>query len=139
MLEKGVYVHHNPRCSSRLTPHRDAIALNVGSDWWQQGRVEDAYRAAEGTAMKMFISFDYTAFDCSSATQTITWVNKFKSYPAQFYYDGRPMISSFSGSCMSSDEWSRMKRETNGYLMPFMWGLENQFNNAWSFLDSWLW
>lgn len=87
----------------------------------------------------MFISFDYTAFDCSSATQTINWVNKFKSYPAQFYYDGRPLISSFSGSCMSSDEWSRMKRETNGYLMPFMWGLENQFNNAWSFLDSWLW
>ena len=126
--------------SSFLTkPFRDAIALNIGPDKWQRDQVRSAYKAAEGTNVKIFISFDYSVFDCSTASTTIEYFNEFKSSSSQFYYNGRPMLSSYAGSCLSSSEWRRMKAETGAYLMPFMWGLEGQFNDAWSFLDSWLW
>ncbi|KAF9031789.1 WSC-domain-containing protein [Hymenopellis radicata] len=116
----------------------DAIALNIGSDSWQPNQIQMAYEAASETNMKMFISFDYTAFDCSSASASIALFNQFKGYSSQFYYNGRPMLSSYAGSCMSSGEWQRMKSETNAYLMPFMWGLEGLFTSEYSFLDSWL-
>ncbi|KAF8915274.1 glycosyl hydrolase family 71-domain-containing protein [Mucidula mucida] len=116
----------------------DAIALNIGSDWWQPNQIQMAYEAASETNMKIFISFDYTAFDCSSASASIALFNRFKGYSSQFYYNGRPMLSSYAGSCMSSGEWRRMKSETNAYLMPFMWGLEGRFTSEYSFLDSWL-
>ena len=40
----------------------DAFALNIGTDSWQPGQVDNAYQAAQnsGTDFKLFISFDMT-------------------------------------------------------------------------------
>ena len=48
------------------------------------------------------------------------------------------MISSFEGGCLGITGWERLKTQTNGYLMPFISGLEGKFSE-WSVLDSWYW
>ncbi|KAK0461733.1 glycoside hydrolase family 71 protein [Desarmillaria tabescens] len=115
----------------------DAIALNIGDDDWQLSRITDAYAAAVGTNMKLFISFDYTAFACD-VSKTISYINQFKSHPNQFYYNGQVMVSSYSGDCLGTGGWQTIKSSTSAYLMPFIWGLEGSFGSTWSFLDSWL-
>ncbi|KAK0491404.1 glycosyl hydrolase family 71-domain-containing protein [Armillaria novae-zelandiae] len=115
----------------------DALALNIGDDDWQLSRIQDAYAAAVGTNMKLFISFDYTAFACD-VSKTISYINQFKSHPNQFYYNGKVMVSSYSGDCLGTGGWQAIQSSTNAYLMPFIWGLEGSFGSTWSFLDSWL-
>ncbi|KAK0444401.1 glycoside hydrolase family 71 protein [Armillaria borealis] len=115
----------------------DALALNIGNDDWQLSRIQDAYAAAVGTNMKLFISFDYTAFACD-VSKTINYINQFKNHPNQFYYNGKVMVSSYSGDCLGTGGWQAIQSSTNAYLMPFIWGLEGSFGSTWSFLDSWL-
>lgn len=65
-------------------------------------------------------------------------VNKYAAHPNQFKVNGKVMISSYSGDCLGESGWASLKAQTNGYLMPFIWGLEGQFNQ-WPALDSWYW
>lgn len=48
------------------------------------------------------------------------------------------MISSYEGGCLGNDGWASVKQQTNGYLMPFISGLEGNFD-SWQSLDSWYW
>ena len=118
---------------------RDALALNIGSDSWQSTQVMNAYNAAQqlGTGFKLFISLDFTAMSCdwNSVVSRITQVS---SHPSQFMYNGKVFVSSFSGDCLGNTGWAYVKSQTNAYVMPFIWGLEGQFNN-WPSLDSWFW
>ncbi|THU94929.1 hypothetical protein K435DRAFT_898411 [Dendrothele bispora CBS 962.96] len=130
---------------------RDAVALNIGSDYWQFEQLESAYDAAisleaatttsrrpQANAIKLFISFDYTAFPCD-VSRTIDMVNYFRDHPAQFKYDGKPMISSYSGTCLGVDGWKRVRNETGGYLMPFTYEdyQELREGRSWGIFDSW--
>lgn len=123
----------------RRSSSRDALALNIGQDSWQRTQIASAYAAAAslGTDFKLFISFDFTEMSCD-ANDIASRVNEFAQHPNQFRVDGRPMISSFSGDCLGDSGWASLKAQTNGYLMPFIWGLEGQFGN-WKSLDSWFW
>ncbi|KAJ4479826.1 glycosyl hydrolase family 71-domain-containing protein [Lentinula lateritia] len=117
----------------------DAVALNVGRDSWQRNRIEDAYSVAAAVGMSVFISFDYTSFDCS-VDNTIQWVDSFKGLPAQFKVNGRPMISSYSGECLGPDGWQTIRTKTGGFLMPFIYGNDDQQfkkGSSYGFLDSW--
>ncbi|KAJ3813075.1 glycosyl hydrolase family 71-domain-containing protein [Lentinula aff. lateritia] len=117
----------------------DAVALNVGRDSWQRSRIEDAYIVAATVGMSVFISFDYTSFDCS-VDNTIQWVDSFKGLPAQFKVNGRPMISSYSGECLGPDGWQTIRAKTGGFLMPFIYGTDDQQfkkGSSYGFLDSW--
>ncbi|KAK0230385.1 glycoside hydrolase family 71 protein [Armillaria fumosa] len=107
----------------------DAIALNIGDDDWQLSRIQDAYAAAVGTNMKLFISFDYTAFACD-VSKTISYINQFTNHPNQFYYNGKVMVSSYSGDCLGTGGWQTIQSSTNAYLMPFIWGLEGSFGST---------
>ncbi|KAK0243169.1 glycoside hydrolase family 71 protein [Armillaria nabsnona] len=107
----------------------DALALNIGNDDWQLSRIQDAYAAAVGTNMKLFISFDYTAFACD-VSKTINYINQFKNHPNQFYYNGKVMVSSYSGDCLGTGGWQAIQSSTNAYLMPFIWGLEGSFGST---------
>lgn len=126
--------------SSELTTiDRDAVALNVGADDWERDQVASAYAAAEtlGTPLQLFLSFDFTSLACD-VTNAAGWVNQFASHPNQFKVNGKPMISSFSGACLGNSGWADLKSRTNGFLMPFISGIDGQFDN-WSSLDSWIW
>ena len=117
----------------------DAIALNLGSDSWELTQVANAYAAAQslGTNFKLFISFDYTSLSCS-LSNTVNTVNQYRNHPNQFKYNGLTFISSYEGACLGNSGWASLKAQTNGYVMPFISGLEGQFNN-WPALDSWQW
>ncbi|KAF9559027.1 hypothetical protein CPC08DRAFT_763569 [Agrocybe pediades] len=115
----------------------DAIALNIGGSEWQRGQIDSAYAAAQasGTGIKLFYSFDLTEMDCNLG-DLVTRVNRFANHPAQFKINGKVMISSYAGDCLGHAGWASLKQQTNGYLMPFIWGLEGTFNE-WPELDSW--
>ena len=115
----------------------DALALNIGTDSWQIDQIHNAYSAATGTEMKMFLSFDFSVFPCD-VNSVVTIVNQFSANQAQFKVNGRPLISSYLGKCLGSDGWEEIKQRTNGYLMPFIAEIEGQFND-WNCLDSWFW
>jgi len=117
----------------------DAMALNIGSASWQRTQIQNAYDAAQqlGTGFKLFYSFDFTEMPCA-LDDIVARVNQFANHPNQFKYNGKVFISSFAGDCLGNGGWLSLKSQTNGYLMPFIWGLENQFN-TWSALDSWYW
>jgi len=116
----------------------DALALNIGSDVWELTQVANAYSAAEslGTGFKMFLSFDFTAMACT-LSNLVSSVNRFANHPNQLKINGRPMVSSFEGKCLGNSGWASLKSQTNGYIMPFISGLEWEFSQ-WPALDSWL-
>lgn len=111
----------------------------MGGDSWQRTQIASAYAAAAalGTNFKLFISFDFSAMGCD-VNDIVDRVNQFASHPNQFRIDGRPMISSFTGRCLGNSGWASLKAQTNGYLMPFIEGIEGQFD-SWTSLDSWYW
>jgi glucan endo-1,3-alpha-glucosidase len=118
---------------------RDALALNVGSDHWQTNQVQNAYNAAQqlGTGFKLFLSIDFTELPCNLG-EVVSRVNQFSNHPNQFKINGRVFVSSFSGGCLGDSGWASVKAQTNAYIMPFIAGLEGQFDN-WRSLDSWFW
>jgi glucan endo-1,3-alpha-glucosidase len=117
----------------------DALALNMGGDDWEAAQVASAYAAAEslGTDFKLFISFDFTAMGCD-LSDLVSSVSTYANHPNQFTVNGKPMISSYSGECLGNSGWQSLKDQTNGYTMPFIPGLEGDFNQ-WPALDSWYW
>jgi glucan endo-1,3-alpha-glucosidase len=124
----------------KLICHSDALALNIGGDGWQRAQVASAYAAAAalGTNFKLFMSFDFTSSLACNIGDIRDRVNQFAGHPNQFRVNEKPMISSYEGACSGNDWWSSLKAQTNGYLMPFISGLEGSFNN-WQSLDSWYW
>ncbi|KAG5643313.1 hypothetical protein DXG03_001197 [Asterophora parasitica] len=117
----------------------DATVLNMGSDAWERQQIGRAYAAAQsiGSNVKLFISFDFTAWNGCDLNDVVGRVKEFANHPNQFKIDGRPFVSSFSGDCLGNAGWASLKAQTNAYLMPFIWGQEGNFNN-WPSLDSWL-
>jgi glucan endo-1,3-alpha-glucosidase len=79
----------------------DGFALNMGSDWWQPLRVNDAYAAAEAAGdFTMFLSLDMTSLSCSSYTDGIVLASLVKAHassPAQAMWNGKVLVSTFSG------------------------------------------
>ena len=146
---KRIFVRFRPRACKCSQPTlrspfdtllRDAIALNIGSDSWQQERVATAYQVARdiGATIKLFLSFDFAEMGCPSSATIANRVNEFKDHPNQFRYNGKVFISTFEGRCLGDGGWADVKARTNGYLMPFISGLENNFQH-WPALDSWFW
>ena len=113
--------------------------MNIGSDDWEPTQVANAYAAAKslGTDFKLFLSFDFTAMACNLA-DIVSRVNLYANHPNQFKFNGRPMVSSYLGECLGKSGWESLKAQTNGHIMPFIPGLEGNFDQ-WSALDSWLW
>ena len=122
-----------------LGPISDALALNFGSDDWEETQIASAYAAAQslGTGFKLFLSFDFTAMPCN-LSYVVSLVNKYGQHPNQFTVDGKPMISSFEGGCLGNSGWESLTAQTNGYSMPFISGLEGKFSQ-WPALNSWYW
>ncbi|KAL0951577.1 hypothetical protein HGRIS_008259 [Hohenbuehelia grisea] len=80
----------------------DGFALNAGRDDWQPARVADAYTAAanSGTGFKLFLSLDMTSLGCSNSGDAgvlRNYVTSYASHPNQLLYDGRVLVSTFSG------------------------------------------
>ncbi|KZT59037.1 glycoside hydrolase family 71 protein [Calocera cornea HHB12733] len=124
----------------------DAFALNFGSDDWQPQRIADAYAAAEasGTGFKLFVSMDMTVNQCASTGNADslfnTFVGPYLNHPNQMQYQGKPIVSTFSGeNCMfgQSDTNSGWLYFTSKGSMFFLPAFNNDPKTAasWSAVD----
>ncbi|KAF9648563.1 glycoside hydrolase family 71 protein [Thelephora ganbajun] len=81
----------------------DGFALNIGSDDWQEARVADAYKAAQGTKFQLFISFDMAVIPCglrADAERIRKYITDYQSHPNQMKFNGSIVASTFAGeSC----------------------------------------
>ncbi|KAG8958693.1 hypothetical protein FRC03_008903 [Tulasnella sp. 419] len=83
----------------------DAFALNLGSDWWQEPRIQDAYDVARDqlqSKFKLFFSFDITVMDCWSqagADRMRSLINKYANHAAQLRdtKTNKIIVSTFGG------------------------------------------
>ncbi|KAF4604919.1 hypothetical protein EYR40_003702 [Pleurotus pulmonarius] len=80
----------------------EGFVLNVGGGDWQPLRVADAYSAAanSGTDFKLFLSLDMTSMSCASNGAAVAlrhYITAYASHPNQLLYDGRVLVSTFSG------------------------------------------
>jgi glucan endo-1,3-alpha-glucosidase len=99
----------------------DGFVLNVGSDYWQRSRVNDAYSAAQnsGTDFKLCLSFDMTSLPCQNAEDAASlkqYVSDYSTHAHQLFYDNKIFVSTFSGEhCLFgmgnlNDAWSSVVR-----------------------------
>jgi glucan endo-1,3-alpha-glucosidase len=119
----------------------DAFALNVGADPWQPAQVQTAYDTAgnvtlsSGSTFKVFLSLDMSSI--SNVTQVTDFVTRFTPLSANFEYNSRPLVSTFSGENNTlggtslSDGWqaavktplANLSPSVNAYFVPSWSGL----------------
>lgn len=99
--------------------HIDGFALNVGpQDSYTDQVVQTAYYSAEKIGdFSLFLSFDYGTGGPWPVDRIIGMVNKHKASPAQFYYEGKPLVSAFEGTENKGD-WPHIKEETGCMFIP---------------------
>lgn len=97
----------------------DGFALNIGpQDTYTDAVLDKAYQAAEAVGnFYLFLSFDYASAGPWPIPRVITTINKHKSSPAQFYYMGKPLVSTFEGANNASD-WPSIKSATGCAVIP---------------------
>jgi Glycosyl hydrolase family 71 len=94
--------------------------LNIGQQDTNTDQVlQKAYAAADTVGnFSLFLSFDYLSGGPWPVDRVVETINKYKTFPAQFYYEkGRPLVSTFEG-VSNVDDWTSIRNETNCFAMP---------------------
>lgn len=99
--------------------HIDGFALNVGpQDSFTDHVLHRAYDAAEKAgSFSLFLSFDYATAGPWPKDRIISMVNKYKNRPAQFRFEGKPLVSTFEGTSHTGD-WPHIKDATGCAVIP---------------------
>lgn len=99
--------------------HIDGFVMNIApQDSYTDSVLQKAYDAAEAVGnFSMFLSFDYESGGPWAASDVITKINTYKDKPAQFYYKGRPLVTTFEGTGNVGD-WPGIKAATDSFVMP---------------------
>lgn len=101
------------------TAHIDAFALNIA---YGDGRVPaalgNAFQAVQGTAFKLFFSFDY-AGGIGPWPQAVvqSYCDQYFGNAGYYRYNGRPFVSTFEGPANAAD-WKSIKQKTGCFFMP---------------------
>ena len=97
----------------------DGFAMNVAAGDPNTDTVLAAAYAAAETAgdFKMFLSFDYLSMGAWDAGHVTNKINQYKSSPAQFNYQGKPLVSTFEGVGNTGD-WAGIKSATGCFFVP---------------------
>ncbi|KAL3469843.1 glycosyl hydrolase family 71-domain-containing protein [Aspergillus californicus] len=116
--------------------HIDGFVLNVGpQDDYTDRVLQTAYDAAERIGdFTLFISFDYESGGPWPSERVIALINRYKDRPAQYYYKGGPLVSTFEG-VGSSDDWPGIKSATGCVFIPDWtslgpYGLQNVYDKV---------
>ncbi|KAF7295292.1 hypothetical protein MIND_01068500 [Mycena indigotica] len=78
----------------------DAFALNIGNDAWQVGQLKRAFEAAgRHENFNLFISLDMNSIPCNTQDDAgfMDAISQFFDDPQYQLYDGKPLLSTFSG------------------------------------------
>ncbi|KAL7419081.1 hypothetical protein Q5752_005917 [Cryptotrichosporon argae] len=119
----------------------DGFAMNLGAAQYEYDSISYAYPAAAAAGFKMFFSFDFTAFSCSSYAdgQTVAnLINQYKGSSAQATYNGKTLVSTFSGDACYfgqgsvADGWNNVVRALVGsmFLVPSIFSDVSTFSAA---------
>lgn len=99
--------------------HIDGFALNIApQDSYTERVLENAYSAAERVGdFTLFLSFDYGSGGPWPVDRVIHYINTFAHRSPQYFYEGRPLVSTFIG-VSSAGDWVDIKRATNCFFVP---------------------
>ncbi|KAI9373764.1 glycoside hydrolase [Aspergillus egyptiacus] len=99
--------------------HIDGFALNVApQDDYTDRVLETAYSAAEKIGdFTLFLSFDYESGGPWPVDRVTALINAYKDRPAQYLYQGAPLVSTFEGAGSATD-WTAVKSATGCVFMP---------------------
>lgn len=99
--------------------HIDGFALNIApQDDYTDRVLQVAYDAAERVGnFSLFLSFDYLSGGPWPADRVVKTINAFKDRPAQFYFRGKPLVSTFEGAGNTGD-WPNIKAATGCMFIP---------------------
>ncbi|KAJ5735403.1 glycoside hydrolase [Penicillium malachiteum] len=75
----------------------DAFALNIGTDDYTDTQLQFAYTSAFQHGMKVFLSFDFSAWSIYDGSAVGAKVKQYANHPAQLKVDGKVFVSSFIG------------------------------------------
>jgi hypothetical protein len=97
----------------------DGFALNIAQqDPNTDAILQKAYTAAERNGnFSLFLSFDYQSQGPWPMDRVISTINSNKNSPAQFYYQGKPLVSTFEGPGNAND-WPAIRRATGCFAIP---------------------
>ncbi|OJJ48465.1 hypothetical protein ASPZODRAFT_150690 [Penicilliopsis zonata CBS 506.65] len=99
--------------------HIDGFALNIATqDSYTDTVLQTAYAAAETVGnFSLFLSFDYESGGAWPEDRVVSTVNTYKDSSAQFYYQGKPLVSTFEGTSNAGD-WTSIKAATGCSFIP---------------------
>ena len=97
----------------------DGFALNIApQDSHTDEVLKKAYTAASTVGdFTLFLSFDYLSGGPWPLNRVISTINAYKDSPAQFKYEGKPVVSTFEGVGNIHD-WPAIKGATGCFLIP---------------------
>ncbi|KAH9815971.1 family 71 glycoside hydrolase [Melampsora americana] len=76
----------------------DAFAINIGRDVTNERQIPLAYKVADQMDFSIFLSFDMTYYSQpNSSKDLIKLIQTFAHLKSQFKYEGKPLVSTFSG------------------------------------------
>ena len=99
--------------------HIDGFAMNIApQDSYTDDVLSMAYEAAaEIGNFTMFLSFDYLSGGPWPIDRVIQTINAYRDSPAQYNYQGKPLVSTFEGAGNTQD-WPAIKSEADCFLVP---------------------
>lgn len=97
----------------------DGFALNIAQqDPNTDSVLQKAYTAAEKVGnFSIFLSFDYLSGGAWPVDRVVDTINRYKTHPAQFYYNDSPLVSTFEG-VGNIDDWEEIRNQTDCFAMP---------------------
>ncbi|KNZ61115.1 hypothetical protein VP01_144g3 [Puccinia sorghi] len=99
----------------------DAFAINIGRDLTNERNLPLIYEVAEKNSFHVFVSFDMVYYGKSgSSDDIIKIIEKFALEKSQFVYQGKPLISTFSGEVPGTFLVS-LKITSSGELSCYSW------------------
>ncbi|KAJ5094235.1 glycoside hydrolase [Penicillium angulare] len=81
----------------------DAFALNIGTNDFTDAQLGYAYASAAENDMKLFLSFDFSAWSTSDGASVGAKVKQYANQTAQLFVDGGVFVSSFIGDGVDVD------------------------------------
>ncbi|KAI7952459.1 hypothetical protein MJO29_008090 [Puccinia striiformis f. sp. tritici] len=123
----------------------DAFAINIGRDLTNEKQLPLIYEIAEMSSFHVFLSFDMVYYGHSGSSEDIIrLIEQFAPRKAQFIYQGKPLVSTFSGEVPGNlldnipdynSAWNCLKEKLNFPVGSILAAL-NSLNNIY-FLPCW--
>lgn len=98
---------------SSLVIHRDGLALNIGPEEWQLSQAQVAYNIlssrptpSNARPLKLFLSLDMNVLPPSPSELSTLIIKVISSgRDSQMRWDGKVLLSTFSGHSLGDDGW----------------------------------